>query len=199
MTRFTRTLIALAVFALLAGCGQNARKGAAQGGSVGAVSGAVGGLVSALVFGGDPAQATARGMVYGGAVGATSGAISGNQVDSRIKQQQQEKEEAIRKKIGADAFKGLSDLVNCNHAGALEFAAKAQQQANPNYSVSGIWLELLTYDDQGDTGKAAALLPVVVQKDWEMYDEASAGQALATLRTELLDIRGDYNLPQQCE
>jgi len=181
-----------------AGCSEHATKSAGQGASVGAVSGAVGGLVSALVFGGNPGEAAAKGMVYGGAVGATTGAISGSQVDSKIKKEQEAKAEKIRMKIGDDAFKGLSALVTCDHDNSLQFAAKAQQQANPNFSVSGYWLEVLTYADQDNTVKTTELIPIVVEKDWETTDESAARAQLLQLQDKLMAIREEYKLPRQC-
>lgn len=127
---------------LLTSCGEYAAKGAGEGATVGAASGAVGGLISALVFGGDPMEAAARGAVYGGAVGATAGAMGGSKVDAKIEEQRNARAEKIRAKIGDDAFKGLSALVTCDHQDAMQYAAKAKQSQNPNFSVSGFWLEV---------------------------------------------------------
>ena len=189
----------LAASLSLISCGEHAAKGAGEGAAVGAASGAVGGLVSALVFGGDPAEAAARGAVYGGAVGATTGAIAGSQVDSKVEQQRKIQEEKIREKIGDDAFKGLSALVTCDHEDALQDAAKSKQSANPNYSVSGYWLELLSYADQGDNEKTMSLIPGVVEKDWDVNSEKEAKMNLLQLQDKLMIIREDYKLPKNCE
>jgi len=183
----------------LASCGEYATKGAGEGAVVGGASGAVGGLVSALVFGGDPAEAAARGTVYGGAVGATSGAIVGSQVDSKVEQQRKVQEEKIREKIGDDAFNGLAALLKCGHEEALTDAKKAKQSVNPNYSVSGYWLELLSYADQGDDEKSMSLIPGVVEKDWDVSSDKEAKMNLLQLQDKLMSIREDYKLPKNCE
>ena len=192
------SIIIFSLGLLLTGCGEHAAKGAGEGATMGAASGAVGGLVSALVFGGDPAEAAARGAVYGGAVGATAGAISGSKTDTKIEQQRDEKEEKIRANIGDDAFKGLSALVTCNHHDALDDAAKAKQSNNPNFSVSGYWLEVLIYADHGNNRKTKELLPDVVEKDWDTNNETEARTSLLQLQDKLFAIRKEYNLPKNC-
>ena len=184
---------------LLTSCGEHATKGAGEGATMGAASGAVGGLVSALIFGGDPAEAAARGAVYGGAVGATAGAISGSKVDTKIEEQRNAKAEKIRAEIGDNAFKGLSALVSCDHQDALQDAAKAKQSTNPNFAVSGYWLEVLSYADQGNNSKIKELIPAVVKKDWDISSEADARASLLQLQDNLLIIRGEYKLPKKCD
>lgn len=183
---------------LVTGCGEYAAKGAGEGATVGAVSGAVGGLVSALVFGGDPAESAARGAVYGGAVGATAGAMSGSKVDAEIEAQRKARAEKIRAKIGDDAFKGLSALVTCDHQDALLDAGKAKQSNNPNFALSGYWLEVLSYADQENSSMVDKLVPAVVEKDWEVGSEAEARTSLLQLQGSLMSIREEYNLPKKC-
>jgi hypothetical protein len=192
-------ILAFALSLLLAGCGEYAAKGAGEGATMGAASGAVGGLVSALVFGGDPAEAAARGAVYGGAVGATAGAMSGSKVDTKIEQQREARADKIRKEIGDDAFKGLSALVTCDHADALQFAATSKQSDNPNFAVAGYWLEVLSYADHGKSDKTSELLPAVVEKDWDVSSEANASTSLLQLQDKLMVIREEYKLPRNCE
>ena len=172
------SILVLNLCLLLTGFGEYAAKGAGEGASVGAVSGAVGGLVSALAFGGDPAEAAARGAVYGGATGATVGAISGSKVDAKIEEQRKEKAEKIRAKIGDDAFKGLSALVTCDYQDTLQNAAQAKLSKNPNYSVAGYWLEVLSYADQGNSDKVENLIPIVTEKDWDINSVAEARTSL---------------------
>lgn len=193
------SIVLLSLSLLLTACGEYAAKGAGEGATVGAASGAVGGLVSALVFGGDPAEAAARGAVYGGAVGATAGAMSGSKVDTQIEEQRNAKAEQIRAKIGDDAFKGLSALVTCDHQDAVQDAIKAKQSNNPNFSVSGYWLEVLSYADQGDNNKTRELMPAVVKKDWDTNSETQARASLLQLQDRLMAIREEYKLPKQCE
>ena len=193
------SIITLALSLLITSCGEYAQKGAGEGATMGAASGAVGGLVSALVFGGDPAEAAARGAVYGGAVGATAGAMSGSKVDAKIDEERTARAEKIRARIGDDAFKGLSALVTCDHQDALQDAATAKQSANPNFAVSGHWLEVLSYADAGDNAKTKELIPVVVEKDWNTSSETEARASLLQLQDKLMAIREEYKLPKSCE
>ena len=182
----------------LTACGEYAAKGAGAGATTGAVSGAVGGLVSALVFGGDPAEAAARGAVYGGAVGATAGAMGGAQIDSKLEQQRQAKAEQIRAKIGDDAFEGLRALATCDYDVSLKQAQQAQQSDNPNFALSGLWLEVLSYADQGHDARARSLYPEVVTKDWDIKTEDQAEATTKQTLNQLMDIREEYNLPRVC-
>ena len=193
------SIIVLSLGLLITSCGEYAAKGAGEGATVGAASGAVGGLVSALVFGGDPVESAARGAVYGGAVGATAGAIGGSKVDTKIEEQRNARAEKIRAEIGDDAFKGLSALVTCDHQDALQDAAKAKQSTNPNFAVSGYWLEVLSYADQGNNSKTKELIPGVVEKDWDTNSETEARTSLFQLQDKLMSIREEYKLPKKCE
>ena len=198
--RFPNSILlpALLLSLVLTACGEYAAKGAGQGATTGAVSGAVGGLVSALVFGGDPAEAAARGAVYGGAVGATAGAIGGSQVDSKIAEQRDATAEALRERIGADAFKGLEALADCDHDVSLKQAGLARQSENPNFSLAGLWLEVLSYADQGNEAAARQLFPDVVKTDWDINSETEAESTMRDTLTKLMDIREQYNLPRVC-
>jgi hypothetical protein len=193
------SIIVLSLSILITACGEHAAKGAGEGATMGAASGAVGGLVSALIFGGDPAEAAARGAVYGGAAGATAGAISGSKADAKIEEQRSARAEMIRARIGDDAFKGLSALVTCDHQDALQGAVKAKQSANPNFAVSGYWLEVLSYADQGNNDKTKELMPAVVEKDWDTGSETEARASLLKLQDKLMAIREEYKLPKKCE
>ncbi len=203
MTRFIHTrllllLPALAISLLLSACGEYAAKGAGTGATTGAVSGAVGGLVSALVFGGDAGEAMARGAVYGGAVGATAGAMGGAQVDSKIAEQRKAAEEALRSEIGDDAFKGLQALADCDHTASLRQASLARQSENPNFALAGLWLEVLSYADQGNDAATSGLFPDVVDKDWDIKSEAEAKTTTRNTLEKLMDIREQYNMPRVC-
>jgi hypothetical protein len=196
--RITALLPALLLSLFLSACGEYATKGAGTGATTGAASGAVGGLVSALVFGGDPVEAAARGAVYGGAVGATAGAIGGAQVDKKVAQERQASEEAIRNNIGDDAFKGLQALADCDHDVSLKQAGLARQSDNPNFSLAGLWLEVLSYADQGNEAEARKLFPEVVKTDWDIKSEAQAETTMQDTLIKLMDIREQYNMPRAC-
>ena len=193
-----RLLFILILGLQLSACGEYAAKGAGTGATTGAASGAVGGLVSALVFGGDPVEAAARGAVYGGAVGATAGAMGGAQIDKKVAQQREATEEALRNSIGDDAFKGLQALADCDHNVSLRQAALARESENPNFSLAGLWLQVLSYADKGDDTSARRLFPEVVTSDWDIKNEAQAETALRDTLNKLMDIREQYNLPRTC-
>jgi hypothetical protein len=193
-----RLLVMLILGLHLSACGEYATKGAGSGATTGAASGAVGGLVSALVFGGDPVEAAARGAVYGGAVGATAGAMGGAQVDKQVAQQREATEEALRKQIGDDAFKGLQALADCDHDVSLRQAALARQSENPNFSLAGLWLQLLSYADKGDDISARELFPDVVKSDWDIKNETQAETTMRDSLIKLMDIREQYNMPRTC-
>lgn len=197
-SRASRCLAVLAIGIILSACGEHASKGAGAGATTGAVSGAVGGLVSALVFGGDAGEAMARGAVYGGAAGATAGAMAGAQVDSKIAEQRKAQEQELRAKIGDEAFEGLAALARCEHQESLQHAALAQQSENPNFSLAGLWLEVLTYADRGDVPAARGLLPEVVKTDWDISTEAQAESTMQDTLMKLKNIREQYNLPREC-
>jgi hypothetical protein len=188
----------LILCALLSACGEYAAKGAGTGATTGAVSGAVGGLVSALVFGGNAGDAMARGAVYGGAVGATAGAMGGAQVDKKVEQQREATAESLRAKIGDDAYGGLEALADCKHDVALKQAELARQSDIPNFSLAGLWLEVLSYADQGNETRARELFPEVVAKDWNIKTEAEAEATMRETSNKLMDIREQYNLPRVC-
>ena len=196
-------LLLLAIVALVsqvAGCASDSytAKGASRGAATGALSGAVGGLVSALVFGGDPIDRAARGAVYGGAVGATAGAIAGSEVDKKVKAQQEAGLAQLRQDIGADAYNGLEALAQCKHGVSLRQATKAQQSQNPNYSLAGLWLEVLSYADQREEAKARALFPSLVKEDWDIKSESQAEEVMRRALNELMMIRQEYHLPRVC-
>jgi len=197
-TNHFKFLPVLILGVLLSACGEYAAKGAGTGATTGAVSGAVGGLVSALVFGGDAGEAMARGAVYGGAVGATAGAMGGAQVDKKVEQQRQATAEALRTQIGDDAYDGLEALADCEHDVSLKQAELARQSDNPNFSLAGLWLEVLSYADQGNEARARELFPEVVAKDWNIKTEAEAEADMRETLNKLMDIREQYNLPRVC-
>ncbi len=194
-------LASIVLFAMqVSGCASDsyAAKGAGKGATTGAVSGAVGGLVSALVFGGDPGDAMARGAVYGGAVGATAGGMAGAEVDRKIAAEQEAKLQKLRTEIGDEAYEGLAALADCDHSVALTQASKAKQNTNPNFSLAGLWLEALTYSDQGNNAKLSAMYPTVVKQDWNIKTNADAKNKLGSAQNALMDIREQYKLPRVC-
>jgi len=203
-SRITLTqLICCAVLCIslpLAGCasGSHASEGAKRGATQGAVAGAMGGLVSALVFGGDPLDRAARGAVYGGTTGAVAGGMAGAERDKAERARQESSLAALRQEIGEDSFEGLVALAECRHDDVLPHAAAAKSSANPNFKLSGMWLEVLTLADRGDEASARSHFPELVEADWDIKSETEAEAAMRGALGELMKIRGEYRLPQVC-
>ena len=136
-------------------CSQQSMQGAGQGAATGAAVGAVGGMVTALVFGGNVGEAAARGAVYGGSTGAAAGAISGAVADSNQKKAQEAAElEALRKRLGNDAFSGLTALVECKHEVARGYGRTAAQSDNADFALAGLWLQVITFADSRQEDQA---------------------------------------------
>ena len=194
-----KTAVLIALMLLITACGPQSTKRAGQGAAVGGLSGAAAGMVSALIWGGNVGEAAARGAAWGATSGAVSGAIVGSQEDKAVAQQQRAKaEKELKKKLGEDGYAGLAALSQCKHKVALGYAETAQESRTENYRQAGLWLEALTYYDQGELGKAES-----------MYDELIAAHDDITTREEvdryareaivgLTNIRKNERLPVSC-
>jgi len=210
MIMVTRLLCMLLLGLALTACESNAGKQAVSGGTTGALVGAVGGAFTALIFGGDVVDAAARGAVYGGATGATAGAIAGSQKDKQIEQRQAAQTatttatqtddtlEALRRKIGGNAYAGLAALAECDHETALLQAGAAQRDSNPAYALAGLWLQVLSNADKGDEAGARALFPTIVEKDDRIASSADAEAKMREGLNTLMDIREQYDRPRVC-
>jgi hypothetical protein len=191
-------LLAIILLTLPA-CSQRSMERAGQGAVSGAAVGAVGGMVSALVFGGNVGEAAARGAVYGGSTGATAGAISGAMADSNEKKAQQAAElEALRKRLGEDAFQGLSALAECKHEVAQGYGRTAEASGNPDYALAGIWLQVLAYADGGKLDQARSMFPQLISKDSNIASESQAENEMQAALKKLVEIRQQNNLPPKC-
>ena len=190
-------LLFFSAFGLTACSGRSAER-AGQGASVGAIVGAAGGMVTALVFGGNVGEAAARGAVYGGTTGAVSGAIVGAKEDQAQKAQRDKTIEKLKTDLGEDAFNGLAALANCRHEVALGYAKTAAASENKNYSLAGLWIEVLTEADRRQEDRARTLFPDLVAKDTRIGSEAQAEERMRSALQRLMDIRGEYNLPKTC-
>ena len=194
----TTALVIAWLAATLAGCETYAGKGAAQGAGTGAIAGAVGGAVTALVFGGDPVEAATRSAVWGASAGAATGAIAGSQVDKKIDQQKEAEFARLREEIGEQNFAGLEALADCDHDASLGAAAEGRQSKNPNYALAGLWLEVLSYADDGQESKARDLFPTLVEQDWNIDSAAQAETRMREGTTALGNIREHYGRPRVC-
>lgn len=184
---------------ILSGCGTQSAKRAGQGAAIGGLSGAAGGMVSALIFGGDVAEAAARGAAWGATSGAVSGAIVGSQEDKQVSQKAMaDAEKQLKERLGEDGLAGLSALATCKHRVAIGYAETAQESSNEAYALAGLWLEALTYVDQGEEQKAKELVPEIIAADDTITTEADADKSMKDAIQGLLNIRKQYNLPEKC-
>lgn len=193
-------LVSLVSVMMLIACSGSSGQRAAQGGTVGAIAGAAGGVVSALVFGGNVGEAAARGAVWGGTTGAVSGAVVGAQEDHMKKKTQQDARVAkLKKDLGEDAFNGLAALAECKHEVALGYARTAEKSDNRDYSLAGLWVEILTYADRKEEDKARVKYPVLIEKDDKIGSENQAEEKMQKALNRLGEIRNEFNLPRTCK
>ena len=189
-------IIALLLFTA---CGPQSTKRAGQGAAVGGVSGAAAGMVSALIWGGNVGEAAARGAAWGATSGAVSGAIVGSQEDKQAAQQQRARaEKELKKKLGDDGFAGLAALAQCKHKVALGYAETAQESSNEKYRQAGLWLEALTYIDQGDKAKAESMYPKLLEAQPEISSRNEVDSYAREGVQGLTNIRKKENLPVTC-
>lgn len=187
------------VLLLFTACGPQSAKRAGQGAAVGGVSGAAAGMVSALIWGGNVGEAAARGAAWGATSGAVSGAIVGSQEDKHAAQQQRAKaEKELKKKLGDDGFAGLAALAQCKHKVALGYAETAQESSNEKYRQAGLWLEALTYIDQGDNAKAESMYPELLKAQPEISTRNEVDSYAREGLQGLTKIRKQENLPVNC-
>ena len=184
---------------VVSACSQQTAQKAGEGATMGAVVGGVGGLVTGLVFGGNVAESAARGAVYGASTGAAAGAISGSMAESKQKEQQTDKFEQLRSKIGADAFSGLEALADCKHDAALGYGRTAAKSENQDYALAGLWLQVLTLADSREEDQASALYPELVSQDDKISSEAQAEETLRLALQDLMDILEQNKLPRVCQ
>lgn len=188
----------------ISGCATDsyAAKGAARGAGGGALAGAVGGMATALIFGGDVGEAAARGAVYGGATGAVAGGMSGARVDKQVTAQEQaEREKAVTKfrdEIGVDAFNGFVALAECKHDIAIANAREARKSRNRDYSLAGLWVEVLAEADRHNPDATSELFRDIVATDKAVKTVGDAKVRTDETLQELGEIRVEFDLPKDC-
>jgi hypothetical protein len=198
-------LIILGFAVQISGCASDshAAKGAGKGATTGALAGAVGGMATALIFGGNVGEAAARGAVYGGASGAVVGGMAGADVDKQVaalEQAERDKEVAkFRDEIGADAFNGFVALAECKHDIAIANAREARKSRNRDYSLAGLWIEVLTEADRKNTDSASELFPELVSNDKEIKTVDDVELRTDNALLQLGKIRVEYDLPKDCD
>ena len=75
---------------------------------------------------------------------------------------------------------------------SLAVAKKGRQSKNPNYALAGLWLEILSYADQGQEAQARALFPVLVKQDWNIDTTAQAESKMREATTALGNVGEEY-------
>lgn len=188
-------IVAVSMF-LITACGPQSAQRAGQGAAIGGVSGAAASMVSALIWGGNVGEAAVRGAAWGATSGAVSGAIVGSQEDRKISEQQKAAaEKQLKEKLGGDGFAGLTALAQCKHKVAISYAETAQESKQGKYVLAGLWLEAISYIDQGETGKAEALYPAIIESD-KTCETVTDVQGIAEKAIDgLNNIRKEHKLP----
>lgn len=192
----------LAVAFLMAGCA-GAGEGALKGAGSGALAGAASGLVSALVWGGDPGEYMARGATAGATIGAVGGAVQGSnrakaEKDASAAREQREIEK-FRRDIGSDAFDAIVALAECRHEVAVANGRVAAQSTNGNHALAGLWVQALTFEDQGNQASLDAITLEIIQWDRGVSDADQFNRELQSGYKGLVDIRSEYGLPLSCD
>lgn len=201
LNRSKHWLIIPLIVSCVVGCA-GAGEGAVKGAAGGALAGAASGLISSLIWGGDPAYHMARGATVGATVGAVSGAIEGSDKaraeKERAAAQEQYEIDQIRRDIGNDAFDAIVALAECEHDVAIANARVAAESKNGNHALAGLWVEALTFADQGDDAGLEAIAPEIIRWDREIDDASLFDSELKKAHDDLLDIRSEYLLPRTC-
>ena len=163
--------------------------------------GAAGGAILGLLVGGD-----LGGAAVGAAVGAAGGAIGGAASDSSKKKKADKAElEELRQKeaerqeydlpqteeewiaaIGEDNTNALSALVDCQHDRAALLAQAGTTSENPDFALTGHWIEALVALDRQDQATLDELYPTLVELD---DDIDTVQQASLTADKAILEVR----------
>lgn len=194
-----KTAVLIVSMLLITACGPQSTKRAGQGAAVGGLSGAAAGMVSALIWGGNVGEAAARGAAWGATSGAVSGAIVGSQEDKAAAQKQRAKaEQELKDKLGEDGYAGLAALAQCKHKVALGYAETAQDSTKKEYRQAGLWLEALTYIDQGDQDKAEGMYDQLLEVHPELKTRDEIDGYAREGMQGLSNIRKQEKLPVTC-
>jgi len=79
---------------------------------------------------------------------------------------------------------------------AVSYAQTARESGNDIFQLGGLWLEALSYIDQGDTGSAETLYPAIIEADEHCQTAADVEERAAEAVEGLQNIRREYKLPQ---
>jgi len=62
--------------------------------------------------------------------------------------------------------------------------------------LAGLWLEAISYIDQGETGKAEALFPAIIEADMSCETTSNVQNNADKAIEGLQNIRKEYKLPE---
>jgi len=151
----------------------------------------------------EPAEYMARGATAGATVGAIGGAVQGSnrakaEKDAQAAREQREIEK-FRRDIGSDAFDGVVALAECRHEVAVANGRVAARSTNGNHALAGLWVQALTFEDQGNQAGLDAITPEIIQWDRGVSDAEQLNRELKSGYQGLVDIRAEYGLPLSCD
>ncbi len=198
-----KTTICLAICIIFFSAGIEVKADVGRGAATGA---AVGGLLG-LVFGdnlGDVVGGAAIGAGAGAVGGAVSGSMKKKEAEKRAQEQQkmqqqqqaakaqqaandqQAQEQALVRAIGEDNYRGLLDLVDCQHQRAEALATAGGASSNPDHQLASLWLKALIANDLKQTDRTAELYQQIINADADIDTEQQA--SLETDKV-LMDVR----------
>ena len=87
--------------------------------------------------------------------------------------------------------------------GAVEGSARARAEqdhetAKEHYALAGLWVQALTFEDQGDRAGLDAIEPEIIRWDRSIDDAQQFRQELDAGYGELVQIRKEHSLPPGC-
>lgn len=125
-------------------------------------------MVSALIWGGNVGEAAVRGAAWGTTSGAVSGAIVGSRQDRTAAQKER-----------------------------LQAEKKLKEELGED-GFAGLWLEAITYRDQGDTAEAGGILDEIVDTGWKDHTREEVEIFSDEAYQGLINIRKRENMPTKC-
>lgn len=74
----------------------------------------------------------------------------------------------------------------------------AAGSTNSNHALAGLWIQALTYADQGDEAGLQTIAPEIIRWDRQINDQTEFDRELKDGYQGLVDIRAEYSLPLTC-
>ena len=70
---------------------------------------------------------------------------------------------------------------------------------NSNHALAGLWVQALSFADQGDMAALDQMTPDIVRWDRQIANKGQFDNELRQVHNDLVDIRIDYHLPRICK